>query len=827
MRPGSTRRGLLAVLLASAAIGATAGEAEAANRLSTAKAGRPGSGSASFTVTGNGFGDTTFATSLPLLADTKVMRSFQTTQNEGDIGIAEECGPYRSPPAAYYLVTGTDVADFEASPVNTGYIRFKSSTISGAVRKNRVLTIMGYRAGVGWGNPKTLTVGMTANASDEYFVTISAANQSGDGSKATPWKYTPGSADYTSAYSGTLGGGKCIFVKGETHATTLLPSKTDPSARLSLTGTSGNISYTELNGWGSGAAGRAIYTGDVAITGTPAAPTQAQAGGNANYASMKRVTGQTYIEDFQRVYCGPDMLYEAAWPTPQNLKFSEGVDYAAAVGSEKFGTRNYPVQTTGGTRRIYCNGPSADGSGGSVTTVTVVDPDFAALFGGISSATLAASGLRGLYRYYSNFFQRMALSSWNGTDTLVFSASGAILSTGGPSNTCSFGLRNHPALIATAGQVAVDANRTDMVWWETNAGQVSISRLYSAVGIGNSGYWTHRGGQFQRFCSGILNAGAVSKNAGVANWYAGSGTVDGCDMINGWYMQCHNPDSSIGVFNINGGFGIGITGSNFMLNYMSECGGFSGFRFPGLFQGLSSVTDGDWASVEASSIGQIAYNSTADYALEGTYLFTAQGRGQCAHHNITLGLMGIHANVYSPYDIGSGTVRMMLIKYNISIAPRFYTNQKVGSGGFYHKIESCIVLNPTDQNEAIACNDGFEQGTINRCLALSYGSRTPANYAIRFSAGGPGMVISNTVAAGMKENYPSTSWQGALSNIILTWDSGFSTPVNSTNGGTKTNVTQYNGTSQPYIKTWDETFPADWKALFGPGDIGAFHVVPA
>jgi hypothetical protein len=795
--------------------------------------------SGSLIITGNGFGDSTFASTLPQGMNTLLYRSFQTTRDEADIGLAEECMPYRTVPPSSFVIGGPDAGDFEAGAAN-GYIRPTAACWASGDRRTRTIYVTPRRSGVGDGPQFTVQMKFAVSAAEEYFIsyqTATGAQTSQTGSYSNPYKFLPGSADFAgTAKTFNAGTGQVVFWKGERHYTTAWSNKTSPtSAGLPHGGASGGKELGfELCGWGSGAAGngRATFDGSDAASGSPATVIQSDVMGNANYASIRRLTGQTYIERFQRLNQITAQLYEATWPTPSDIRNGCGVDYVNSVGNELYGTRNYPVQTTGGTRRMYTDGPSADGFGGSVTTLTVVDPDFNALLSGQTQANLLATGMYGVLRNGSSFWQNATLATWTpGTSTLTFTYSGTI-STGDGFG--SFSLRNHPLFIAKAGQAAIDSTRTQVDYWPINGNGVYISRRLGAIPLRSGDYITWRGGAFEHFCNGTDHL-STNLSAGIAYWYQSSGTNTEVHLINGWYRRVNVDDTTgAGVITIQGGAAAGMIASRIEGNYFEECNNSAGLRFAAMFTGAAG-TGGSVANIRALTGGKIAHNSWADHACIGTIGYFAESDGVHIHHNHIYHHTTPHGNVWSPYDYSSTQYNQnMVIELNtIWNGSRFFTKTTAKSGDNHITIQFNAVANPAHQGAAIQANGSMDGVRIQNNLILGYGSTYAELYAIQFGPGGANMDISSNVSAGICTSLTTAVggtglWTGAIHDNDNTVNGSLHDPGTSTSTGTYTSNLQYTGTPNALRPYWDgETFTANDKTRIGLGPIGASHLIAA
>lgn len=825
----ATRRSLLAALAATTTLVAAGLATEASSKPPFRKWGQTGvggggGGGGSFTITGSGYGDAAYTAFAPRAIDRKVMRSFQPTAADSAIWPQEECALPRSSAATSWIVGGTDVADFEAG--TTGSIQFTAACRTGGVRKNRVLTLTPVRFGSGSGPAITLTVGMTPNASDEYFVQYSAANQSGNGSFATPWKYMPGSADYSSAFSSSswasgAGADKCVFMKAEIHRTTHATSKTGiGGVGPSHSGTAGHQFWVEMNGWG----GRATLDGSEVVTGWTTV-TQAEVGGNANYASIRKLdltSNGGYMELFQRLYDGATQCYPSQWPTPVDLKVNELIDYDNAITTERYGIRNYPCQTTGGTRRMYTNGASASAAG---TKVIVVDPDFATMFGSVTLASLGP--IRAIIRNGSNFFFQAPVTAYDfATSTIEVATNSAIYAGLGYA---SFALTNWPGHILTPGQSTISADGMTLYAWLPNNSTTSISRRYMAVPWGQGGsYITYSGGTYQRYAAGTLtepsavSSGITNKNSGTFMNYRGSGYATAIDVANAWFSQCNSDDGSGALYSFSGAGsgGGGILGTNIELCLFTEMNRSSCIRLVGTFNGASGLTPGDWAGVIAGTTGKIRGNAAADYASGQTFVYLACSDGVHFTLNHVRNFISLHGNFASPYDASSSAYNVNLkIDFNfMDDGARFFTNEVYKVGGNYVSITDNVVLNTRNAGAAFQLNGGLEQGQIRRNLIMGGEAGYNYNYALLFGSGGTGFEMDHNAISGF-DTSAGANWRGNIHDNLLMVNQQ---PPASALGGTYASQTVATGAP---VMVWNGTFTAQQIAAFGAGPIGCFHSV--
>jgi len=793
----------------------------ATNGAGSASAGSNGitvtSASGSFTVSAGSGGETAYSAFKPIALDRTLART--TTVPAGDELInlqAEVLMPY-SPNATGFTVSGADNSSWQQGAI-AGTITLTSAAraaISRASLVTHTLTVTPYNA-IGTGNTVTLTVKIPAS-SKEFFIAQSGLNTTfDDGSYAKPWKNLPGSADFVGTAK-TFAAGDFIFLKAETHRTTHSNSKTATNSYQvsGMTGSTGNPIWVEMNGWG----GRAILDGSDVVTGWTSV-TQAEVGGNANYASIKKLdlTSQGgALAYYQRLYDGTSQLYPAQWPTPDDIKVHALVDYVQATGSERFGTRNVPCQSSGGTRRIYTNGSQANLSG---TTVTIVDPDIATLFGNVALANISPQVM---LRNGSNFWTVADITSYTwATGTLVINTTTSLNNENGNG---TYALLWWPGNIAKVGQYALSADGLTLYAWLPENSTTTVSRRGMAVPWGQNGYVTYSGGTYQRYCTGTLRTG-VDYHVGTFACYRNNSFVNEADVINPFFNQINHDDGG-GVFHMSLGGGVGgFASSNIELAKFTECNDSSGLRSSGQWNGTTGVS-GSFSAIRAGAKGKIRGCYAAPNSLGQTFCYMVGSDGLHFTLNVLKDFLSIHGNGLSPYDRSdAGLVNLNLVAdFNyFDNAARAYTNEIYYAGPRNIYVGDNVILNQRYQGAAIQLNSGESGGRFTRNLIMGSPSDAGYNQSQIFQIGSGAGEIDHSVIAGLSKSGNGTNWIGNIhDNLITIDDQTIQTP--SSSGGSFTSNLTYTGTPNAKVYKWNGTFTSDMQTALGSGQIGPFWTI--
>jgi hypothetical protein len=782
-----------------------------------------GGGGGTFTVNASGYGDTYNNAYVPILLDRLAARSLNPTKVESAINLQEEMALPHSPPCTSFLVGGTDASKFEQGSA-AGTIELTASARSTLTPGQTLsVTVTPNRSGVGTGAPATLSIYIPAVA-DQYFVDYGVSTNSGShGAWGDPMKYMPGTADYGGSAK-TFTAGQVVFFKAGVHRTALVANKSFTStfsSRMGHHGSAGDPVILELCGWG----GRAQILGDDVVTGG-VTPAQATVAGNANYASLKEfdLTSQGgALQPFQGVYDGDALtanskLYRTQWPTPANLGQSRLPDPFRTQGTERYGMRNLPCKSSGGTSRMYTDG-GADSNGfpaAGGTTITLVDPGFSAHYGDVSVSTFQKI----MILIPGNYLAELTPTTYNyATSTLTFTSNLAIgvKDIGGGNGICAYAVLHHPLDIVQAGQYASSSDGLKFWMWPTNNSTVSVSRRFSGVDWGMGGYVKVSGGVIGRFCCGT-NRSAVTSNGGTAFHFYGSNEYKyEADIIGVWIRQCFADDGAI-IYGQNGGSAntTGLKDSNVELNLFTENEA-NGLRFSCTFDGDPSSTT--YAGLVAYGRGKIRGNSCPELGINQTFLLFQGSRGVHITLNNNRGNSHLHGNVFSLYD-GAQVNRYFAADYNDVVnSSRGFTSDNVTASrhAFYR---GNFVLMADDsgfgQNSGINLFGGEIGGELWQNLCMSF---VDNGYwqAVSIPGTSNSLNFHNNVCGAMSV---STGWTGAINDNLFTNESQFATdPI--TLGGTHTGNQNYIGGSQIYAFTG---FNADMISKLGSGvRVGVFR----
>lgn len=764
-----------------------------------------GGGATSFTVTGNSTGESAFSAFKPVILDRTMWRT--PTVNTGDeaIYLHEEMAVPFSPAVTTWTITGSDAVYFQAGGSN-GTIVFNTATRAGMSRRPYNLSVKATNAN-GDSTTQTLTVNVPAT-NKEYFISYGTGLNTtfDDGSFSKPWRHMPGSALF-SGNSKTFTAGDVVFMKAEVHRTTHNPSLTSYTSSLNHAGASGNPHVVEMNGWG----GRATMDGSDVITGWTSV-TQAEVGGNTNYANIKKLDLTTQggaIEWFQRIYDGNSMLYPAQFPTPNDIRVYELID-TNAQGTERYGLRNIPNQTSGGTSRMYTDGTAANSPG---TTVTIVDPFIASSIGNITTSDPMFPQFE-IYGPGNNVSRVSAATYDYATSTVTINWTSTL---GVVSGNTAYAMTWSPKFIAKSGQVACSQDGNTLYAWLPNNTTTTIGRRINAVTWGQLGYVKYSGGQIQRYNSGTTRA-LVNRNCSPGfHWY-GSNTFDNeCDITNMWFYQNFAEDA--GLAHIQSGSTLGTAGiknSNITLCKLTENPGASFIRCGAVFNG---VEGGTASQVRAGTVGKVQGNYVQQYGMGRTFLLAQASNGIHVNRNCVKDIATIHGNCVSFYDASASVgVINNVVDYNLfQNSTRGYTTN-VSLATRSNTIEGNIFTNPTlpVQGASMGLFNGEPGGTITRNLVMGYDNTYTYTLSATFAPNGA--AVSNNVFAGWGFN---SGWTGSVTNNLCTVNTLSNDHL--IDGGTQSGNVQLTGGSQVFY--WDGTFSVAMQTALGSGPIGPFWTI--
>lgn len=759
--------------------------------------------SGGFSVTGAGDGEDYFAYA-PMLFDKTVYRNLQVGTNEEAISIMGEMCHGFSPSFTTATVTGADAANFAAGPT-AGTIVVNPSVRATLAPGSYNLTIQLTNAG-GSSATATLTVVIVPNA-NAYFISYGSGNDANSGTTpATAKKYLPGSDDYTGSAK-VFGPGDVVFMKAEVHRTAHVKTISGaPQYSCGHAGNSSSLCVVEWNGWG----GRATLSGDKVITGWTSV-TQAEVGGNPNYANIKKLdlTSQGGAAEYcQFIFDNETQLFPAIYPTPTDLTRFWMIDYGATHGSERYGMAVIPCSTSATPRRMYTNGATADAAG---TTVTIVDPQFAADFGNVAASTLPQFTIWGA----GNHIYRLTVATYDyATSTITLSYTGNLSLDG--SNT-AYCYSWAPTQIVQAGQYALSTDGLTVYAWLPNNGTTSIARLRNGVAWGHDGYVKYNGGLFQRF-AGSTSARSGSKAGGRAfHNYISNAFLQQSDVDGAWIRQCMSEDGDGVIHGSNGSGGetAGIQDTNIYRVRMYENPRSSGIRFASKWKGR---TGGTWAQIRSYASGRFRGIYIKPNGVQQTCLYFATCDGVHVYENVFRDIFSVHGNGISLYD-QSSTIRCQnaVIECNalINCARAYTTNVSTTNRNVY--FGENFLLAAKDQLYCFSPWGGEPGGTINRNLMLGYDSSYAYSYTAHFKDGCEGGYITNNVIAGCVAN---PAWGGQFNNNLITVNQTLSA---STGTGTSSGNTVLTGGSQVWY--WSGSLTSQMIATLGAGRLGPFITI--
>lgn len=529
----------------------------------------------------------------PIALTTTVYRTMLVDAGDEVIDLTREVLHPGSPQAVLFQVSGTHWDNWKQDTV--GLLTAKTSIRNSLKATTQTLNIKALN-GAGWSAEVVLTILVKADADCRFCDFASGADANNGTTPALAWKHAPRSYPFTGTQV-TLGAGKVLFFKAGKHRYSLVETKNLNYTYLPHSGTTGNPFIFSGAGWG----GRAQLAGDEVEVGTVSTVTQAEVGGNPNYASIRKIALGSAIEVYQRFFVGDKMFNPAQFPQPTNPRLFRGAQ--DPTSSKGLFTDIAFTTSSGVSPRAYQTG----GAGGNITWV---DARHAARYGNVASATV--EGRKVQFWQAGNFVEIATIASYDyATSTLVVTpGAGGVLSDAGSGFT-AIGTMFHPADIAGPEQYAVSADATVAYFWY-EAGEISVSRLLLGVAVGSSYV------RFQDFDVGRYAGGTSGTGGGAAFAKVNSATAYELDIVGSRIEHCSMLGEGGVITNASAGSWLD---SNISRNY----GGFS--PYAGFFRNAvpfaasvgATLTK---AQVAALTVGKISYNYIEPYAYQGTsYLF--------------------------------------------------------------------------------------------------------------------------------------------------------------------------------------------------------------
>lgn len=799
------------------------------------------SASGSFAINASGYGDTFNNAYVPQGLDRLLARSLQAGKANSAIFPQEECCLPHSAPATSFIIGGTDAGSFEQGTAD-GSIELTTAALT-LLTPGQTLTITytPVRLGVGTGAAKTISVYLPTNAKSFFVDPVGGTNTGVHGLWGDPYKYLPGTADYGGTARPPFGAGDVVFFKSGVHRTALRASKTFAgtfSSIMSHAGSTGNPVIFEFNGWG----GRAQIVGDDVITGGYT-PTQAQANGNTNFASLTQfdLTSQGGPLDlFAGVYDGDaslanSKLYRAQWPTPATLGQNRLPDLYQAQGTERFGMRMIPVRSSGGTSRMFTDGgPNGDGyPAASGTKITIVDPGIAARYGAVAYTALGKfmvlSGGKSLTEVWPSSYN-FSTSTVELTTTADLSAiDGLSLGLG------AYAILHNPFDIVQPGQYATSQDGLTTTIWKTNNSTISVSRRYSGADPCMGGYVKFSGGIFARFCNGQSRSNGTQNGGAAFHHYS---TTDSgpngvvpylyeCDITNVWIRQCYSDDGAA-VYGA-GSSGAGVSGfrdCNFELILFTEVEA-NGFRFSCKWEGLRG--GGTLAQLRAYARGKIRGNSAPALGINQTFCLLLQSDGAHVTLNNYSGNSHLHGNGISIYNIDSGNYfnTYFVVDFNdIVNSTRGFTSDDANTNNRHgYWLNNFVLMSddrPHGENSGMNLFGGANGDEIAYNLVMNYAN---TGYWQAYNIGGGANInFHNNVGGALTlPDIAHGAWTGLANDNYFTNETEYGVDPLST-GGTQTgNVILTGGTTPPHTYVY-AGITAGMTAKLGSGQlIGVFR----
>lgn len=536
----------------------------------------------------------------PIALTTTVYRTMLVDAGDEVIDLTREVLHPGSPQAVLFQISGTHWDNWKQDTV--GLLTAKTSIRNSLKATTQTLNIKALN-GAGWSAEVVLTIIVKADADCRFCDFASGSDANNGTTPALAWKHAPRSYPFTGTQV-TLGAGKVLFFKAGKHRYSLGDTIDSNFGTLPHAGSAGDPFVYNAWGWGLG---RGRIMGDVVEAGTPQSVTQAEVGGNPNWASLKKIAIGTAIERWQRFFSGDVMLNPAQYPTPANPRLSEGMqDSTNSQGA----FTGIAMTSSSGTS------PRAFQTGGASGTITWVDARLASKLGNVASVTV--EGRKVVYWAAGNYAAYATITSYDfATSTITATPVVATALYDAGNGFTSLGVVLHPALIDGVGQYAVSADGLTVYYWEPNADEKSVSRRKCGMPVGGVDHVRVLGFEFSRFAgNGNALGSAIARSAGRV-------TVD-VDISNLRIEHCAMADGG-GVISNTGTTDIGWADSNIERIDVGFCP-YSGFFRSGAQFVASSASTLTEAEVGALAKGKLRYCYVEDYAMSGTSILLVLSR---------------------------------------------------------------------------------------------------------------------------------------------------------------------------------------------------------
>lgn len=743
----------------------------------------------SFTVSG-GSGGTDFPYA-PIVVARSLPRTLLVPQGDDVIDLASEVAWPDSPTTTNWLVEGADSVHYEQVAANKIAVK-ASARASISPGSTKTLTITPTNS-YGAGPSAVLSIFYVADA-DCRFVSYGAGSDGGNGlTPATAWKHVPFNSDFTGTNGTALGAGKVIFFKAEIHRTALIQSDTFGLPH----GGSGGGQFTYCaTGWG----GRASLDGSDTVT-VGVAPSQVEAGGNASYASMKKITLDAAGAWYRHLYDNDTMLYPGQWPSPSVLK--NHLDPTVDATGGMFRVAN--TSSSGTTPRMYLTS-----SGPSDGVVSVVDARIAARYGNVALGSMppymaiwGPGNEVNVYALVSYNFATSTITCQTGTSTALATTNGET----------AFAMIGHP-LDVVQGQWAFQlGSTTNLVAWLPNGGTVSYSVRTKGVVV-DTDYVDYVGFIGQRYCG-------LADFTGIIFDRTHSSPVTRVNITDSIIRQNRSrAGSGCGLTTSNGGF----TDTNVDRMRFEENPDASGLRIP-VFQGLQGTPTP--SQVRAYPYGKVRGIYVPQYGIGRTGIYVEHATGvqitQCFFHNLTT----VHGNCISLYPTGADVLAYNVVDYNtvINCIRPLTTEREGGTFANRHTHLEGNVLLASGSSLALEMNAGEGGGKFRRNLCMGGADFIGSGDLVNI-AEGLGIDMEHNVLAGLHTSGTPRSYTGG--SLIYSIISNHLTRNSCPADVDATKVANDNDLipGAPIV-IWNQVLTTEMNAKLGPGPLGAFWNVAA